>query len=410
MSGLAPKLRFPEFHDSEGWPIRRLDDFVQDFLVPMRDKPSDLSGEIPWCRIEDFDGMYLGGSKSGSGVSVATVKDMNLRIFPIGTLLVSCSADLGRCAIVQRPLVTNQTFIGLVPREEKSSSEFLYFLMSGLRSRLNVLSSGTTISYLSRQSFESLPVAVPPRHEQRKIAACLTSLDELIAAEGRKLEALRTYKKGLMQHLFPREGETTPRLRFPEFRDAGEWKVQPAATLFSNRIERGDARLPIYSVTMNDGLVRRSSLDRKVDDIASPKGNKKVLKGDIAYNMMRMWQGALGAASEDCMVSPAYIVLTPRPGVCSEFFASYFKLPQALHLLTSHSRGLTKDRLRLYYDDFARIPLPLANEDEQRRIASCLGSLDTLITEQAKKLDALETHKQGLMQGLFPSRGLSGAI
>src|SRR5579884_1367719 len=100
-------------------------------------------------------------------------------------------------------------------------------------------------------------VSIPPPAEQQKIADCLSSLDDLIAAEGQKLESLRAYKKGLMQRLFPRDGETTPRLRFPEFRGKGEWQEKKAGSLFANRIAKGEEGLPIYSVTMHDGMVRR---------------------------------------------------------------------------------------------------------------------------------------------------------
>ena len=153
---------------------------------------------------------------------------------------------------------------------------------------------------------------------------------------------------------------------------------------------------------MADGMVPRASFDRDFYDIKDPACNKKVCKGDIAYNMMRMWQGAQGVAVEDCMVSPAYVVLEPLRDVCSEFFAYFFKLPQSLDVLTSHSRGLTKDRLRLYFDDFRRMPLCVPKIGEQQRIAACLSSVDTLISAQSHKLDSLRTHKNGLIQQLFP--------
>jgi len=210
-------------------------------------------------------------------------------------------------------------------------------------------------------------------------------------------------KEGLVQQLFPRKGETQPRLRFPEFQNAGDWEIRKARSLFANRISKGESGLPIYSVTMHDGMIRRDSLDRNFYDIEDAAGNKKVCKNDIAYNMMRMWQGALGVAPEDCLVSPAYIVLAPAKGTVPNFFQYMFKLPAILLLLTSHSRGLTKDRLRLYYDDFAQIPLPCPSTEEQQRISDCLNGLAALIAWQTQKLDALKTHKQGLMQQLFPS-------
>jgi type I restriction enzyme S subunit len=206
-----------------------------------------------------------------------------------------------------------------------------------------------------------------------------------------------------MQQLFPREGETQPQLRFPEFQNAGDWEIRKAGTLFENRITKGEHGLPIYSVTMNDGMVRRDSIDRNFYDIEEASGNKKACANDIAYNMMRMWQGALGVAPQDCLVSPAYIVLAPRTDVVPAFFQYMLKLPATLLLLTSHSRGLTKDRLRLYYDDFARIPLKVPSFKEQQRICDMLNSLDDLITAETQKLEALMTHKRGLMQQMFPS-------
>ena len=178
-----------------------------------------------------------------------------------------------------------------------------------------------------------------------------------------------------------------------------------AGELFTNRIEHGEDGLPIYSVTMDDGMVKRSSLDRKFDDIAESGGNKKVHKNDIAYNMMRMWQGAFGVAVEDCMVSPAYVVLAPQEGVSSDFFGRLMKTPCLLRSLTSQSHGLTKDRLRLYYKDFAQIALPLPSPAEQQKIAECLSSVDELMAGQARKVDAIKTHKKGLMQQLFPREG-----
>jgi len=205
----VPKLRFKEFEKDGEWEEKLLDEIVNEFIVPMRNKPQKLDGEIPWCRIEDFNGIYLSESKSNQGVTLETVKDMNLKIYPINTLLVSCSADLGRCAITKQPLITNQTFIGLVPDFNKVDVLYLYYVMTNSSNELNAKSSGTTISYLSRQQFEKFKIFLPPKNknnnrEQQKIASCLSSLDELIVAQTEKIEQLKLHKKGLMQGLFPK--------------------------------------------------------------------------------------------------------------------------------------------------------------------------------------------------------------
>jgi len=202
----VPKLRFKEFKSNGEWEEKKLYQFIEDFIVPMRDKPKDLTGNIPWCRIEDFDGMYLSKSKTNQGVTKETIKKMNLKIYPKNTLLVSCSADLGRCAIVKKELVTNQTFIGLVPQNDYDV-RFLYYLMSNSKNKLNTLSTGTTISYLPRNEFENFEVKIPLLEEQQKIANTLSSFDNLIENQSKKIETLKEHKKGLMQKMFVSDEE-----------------------------------------------------------------------------------------------------------------------------------------------------------------------------------------------------------
>lgn len=200
----SQELRFKDENgkDYPKWEEKKLGEVIKNFIVPMRDKPKSLTGSIPWCRIEDFEGKYLYSSKSNQGVDLKTVKDMNLKIYPVDTLLVSCSANLGICAIVKKPLVTNQTFIGLVPDLDNVNVEFLYYEMGRNAYRLNKLSSGTTISYLSRQQFENFRINIPSLPEQTKIANFLTAIDEQIAGVEQQLEQSRVFKKGLLQGMF----------------------------------------------------------------------------------------------------------------------------------------------------------------------------------------------------------------
>jgi len=197
---LTGEKRLPGFGGE--WEVKELKTVVKDFIVPMRDKPKSFKGDIPWCRIEDFDGKYLMGTKSGQYVNDGIVKEMNLKIHPIGTLLVSCSANLGRCAIVKRPLITNQTFIGLVVNELKLSNEFIYYYMTFNAEELNNLSSGTTISYLSREQFEIFKIHIPPTEsEQQAIAQILSDMDAEIKSLEQKRNKYKSIKQGMMQEL-----------------------------------------------------------------------------------------------------------------------------------------------------------------------------------------------------------------
>lgn len=190
-----------------------------------------------------------------------------------------------------------------------------------------------------------------------------------------------------------------PRLRFPEFKDP--WKPGHAGDAFKNSRAKGAAGLPIYSVTMDRGLVRRDSMDRHMAADAADGQNLRAQRGDVVYNMMRMWQGAVGLAPEECMVSPAYVVLSPKKHTSPQFFDQWFKGKRMLYLLGAYSHGITSDRLRLYADDFARIPLHLPSLPEQQKIAVFLGAVDAKLAALATKQAALGRFKAGLMQKLF---------
>lgn len=185
----------------DGWERIKLKMMFSEFIVPMRDKPKNLTGNIPWCRIEDFDGKYLVKSKSGQGVNKVTIEEMNLKVFPVGTLLVSCSANLGRCAIVGNELITNQTFIGLVPNS-KADVEFFYYRMCFEEKVLNAMATGTTITYLSREQFEEYELLIPTnKKEQHAIAQLLSDFDGEIEKEKSKLQKHKLLKEGMMNDL-----------------------------------------------------------------------------------------------------------------------------------------------------------------------------------------------------------------
>lgn len=156
---------------------------------------------------------------------------------------------------------------------------------------------------------------------------------------------------------------------------------------FSNRQEPGRPGLPVMSVTMNDSLVLRDDLDRRTKSALRPDQHLLVRTGDIAYNMMRMWQGACGLATADGVVSPAYVVLAPKPGIDSHFAYHWFKSARMIHLFWAYSHGLTEDRLRLYFDEFAEIPIAPPPLEQQRRVAAVLNEWDHAI-DRAERLVA----------------------
>ena len=170
-------------------------------LTPMRDRPENLDGPIPWIRIEDFDGKYISSSKASLGVSKETVRSMNLKIYPVGTILCTSSCIMGKCAIVSRELVSNQRFIGIIP-DQNTCENFLYYLMLSNSERMNYLATGALQANLSRSSFEHLKVQFPSYQEQKEISDYLDTkcaeIDKLIAKKEQLVKELESYKKSLI--------------------------------------------------------------------------------------------------------------------------------------------------------------------------------------------------------------------
>jgi type I restriction enzyme S subunit len=148
---------------------------------------------------------------------------------------------------------------------------------------------------------------------------------------------------------------------------------------------------------MNDSLVLRDDLDRRTESALRPDQHLLVRKGDIAYNMMRMWQGACGLATADGVVSPAYVVLAPKPGIDSRFAYHWFKSARMIYLFWAYSHGLTDDRLRLYFDEFAEIPIAPPPLTQQRRIATALDIFDQAIDQTANLISARRCRFRSLL-------------
>ena len=197
----VPKVRFTDFHDD--WEQHSLKEVMKNFIVPMRDKPKKFDGNIPWTRIEDIDGKYLNGSKSGRYVSNNTIKEMHLKIIPSNSIIVSASATFGVVAIVTQDLVTNQTFIGMVPNSNYTI-DFLYSLFQSpvAQKKMKKESAGSTIFYIPRESFEKMKFNLPIISEQNKVGTILKKIDSLISKYEYQLILYKDIKKFNLQKLY----------------------------------------------------------------------------------------------------------------------------------------------------------------------------------------------------------------
>ena len=196
---------------------------------------------------------------------------------------------------------------------------------------------------------------------------------------------------------------STPAIRFKGFTDT--WEQRKLGECFSERVESmPDGEL--ISVTISDGIKKFSELGRHDNSNDNKSKYKKVCVGDIAYNSMRMWQGASGYSPYEGIVSPAYTVLSPNAGVFSRCIAYQFKLPQMIHTFQINSQGITSDNWNLKYPTLSEIEIYISkNVAEQKQIAEFFTSLDNLITLHQRKYDKLTNVKKSMLEKMFPKNG-----
>ena len=295
-----------------------------------------------------------------------------------------------------------------------------YFRSAGWHSYLrSAASTGARHDRMSitTEAFMRMPLPVPTPAEQQRIADCLTSLDEVIAAQGRKVEALKAHKRGLMQQLFPREGETRPRLRFPEFRDAPDWGRKKLGEL----ARRGSGHTPNKSQAeyYNGGINWVSLADSKrLDNGFISETLIKISEQGIANSsavlhpagsVILCRDAAIGKTAvmrEARAVSQHFMVWTCNSKLISNWYLYHlFQLMKPL--FEDVASGSTIKTIGLPF--FTNLTVVVPSVAEQKHVAGCLSSLDTQITAESNRLAALKTHKQGLMQQLFPAPEAAGA-
>jgi type I restriction enzyme S subunit len=414
---LTPKLRFPEFRDAKGWETTSLVDVLSPVLREMK-KPS-----------EAYTGLGLRSHGKGTFLKRLADPDKNsmeyLYEVKCNDLIVNITfAWEGAVAIAQSSdegALVSHRFPTYTFEKGRTTPKFFKFIILDklFVYKLGVISPGGAgrNRVLSKSDFLKLSVLLPSPAEQQKIAECLTTLDEVIAAQSQKLDALKTHKKGLMQQLFPREGETLPRLRFPEFQDAPEWVPANLSALSSvglsngvfndpKKVGSGYKLINVSDMYIDTTIIddRLSLLELSVSDFES----NQVEQGDIFFTRSSLVKTGiavsniyLGDASDVTFDGHLIRFRANRSKVIPLFAHYLFKSTPIRNQLIA--RGKTATMTTIGQADVAGVGLHYPNKEEQQRIATCLTNLDDLITAQSARLDALKTHKTGLMQQLFPS-------
>lgn len=388
---IVPKLRFPEFQGNDI-------DFVHGNRLFESITNKNHNSDLPILAITQDQGA-VPRDQIEYNVTVTDKSLSNYKVVGVGDFIISLRSFQGGIEYSRFKGICSPAYIILRKREESISELYYkyYFktwkYIQRLNRNLEGIRDGKMISY---SQFSSVKVPYPCLfEEQQKIANCLSSIDELIDAESRKLKVLEKYKKGLMQKLFPAEGKTLPEWRFPEFRGKREWRIKPLGKICTNYDSR---RIPITEKDRVRGKIPYIGASGVIDYINDFIFDEDLLcvSEDGANLVARTYPIAFSISGKTWVNNHAHVLKFSHKHT-QNIVESYLNMMNLQDFLT----GTAQPKLNRTKLDI--IPIPLPEEEEQKKIADCLSEMDTMITEQFKKIEKLKTHKKGLMQGLFPS-------
>ena len=398
---LVPKLRFPEFQgDWERTPIGEKVDVLSGYPFDGSDISEDRNGirllrgiNITEGRIRhnlEIDRYFTGDTDALEKYRLS-VNDLVIGMdgSKVGKNSALISDDDKDALLIQRVArlrTSNPTLIQFIFQQINSTTFHSY---------VDKINTSSGIPHISAKQIKEFTIGFPSLAEQQKIAECLSTLDKVIAAQARKVDALKTHKKGLMQQLFPREGETQPRLRFPEFQNAGAWEETPLGKVAENLNNR---RVPITSSFRKAGEIPYYGASGIVDYVEGFIFDEDLLcvSEDGANLIARTYPIAFSISGKTWVNNHAH-VLRFKHACTQKFVEAYLNSIKLDDYLT----GMAQPKLNKAMLD--RIPILHPRVPEQHRIASCHSSLDALIAAEMQKHAALQRHKRGLMQQLFPS-------
>jgi type I restriction enzyme, S subunit len=408
---LTPKLRFPEFRNRPGWdnePLRSQAEFYKGRGVSKAE--IDPNGNRPCIR---YGELYTRYSEVIKEVYARTnAPDDSLFLSRKNDVIIPASGETKEDIATASCVMLDDVALGSdlnVIRTGHDGIFLSYFLNAVKRREIAKLAQGDTVVHLYPRQLEQISIAFPEPAEQRKVSAFLMSLDEWIAAEGRKLEALRVHKKGLMQQLFPRVGETRPQLRFPEFCNGREWEGRKIGDL----LEKVSLPIEVQADKTYREIGVRShgkGIFHKDEVKGSAIGAKRVfqvIEGALVLNIVFAWEQAVAYTTKTeagMIASHRFPMFSPRSNACDvRFLKLAFLTPTGKDLLHLASPGGAGRNRTLGQDEFDKLEIVVPDKDEQTKVADVILAADALIAAQSRKLDRLRAHKTGLMQQVFPA-------
>ncbi len=331
-----------------------------------------------------------------------------------GDLLVCEGGEGGRCGLIKdvEPGYIIQNALHRVRPTDNCRNDYLQYVMSSIAATgwFDAINSKATIAHFTREKFGSLGIPLPPFTEQAAIVRFLDHVDRrirrYIRAKQKLIGLLEEQKQAIIHRAVTRGLDPDVPLKSSGVEWLGDvpehWEVQRNGRLFAQRNETGFADLPILEVSLRTGVRVRDFKNSDRKQVMSDRDKyKRAVSGDIAYNMMRMWQGAVGIAPTDGLISPAYVVAKPLPGTESRYFIRLFRTAAYMAEVDKYSRGIVKDRNRLYWEDFKRMPSCYPPPHEQVMIADAIDhvcdDIDATVESIRREIELLREYRTRLI-------------
>ena len=336
-----------------------------------------------------------------------------------GDLLVCEGGEGGRCGILKQKVngYIIQNALHRVRPRENNRNDYLQYVMRTVAETgwFDVLNNKATIAHFTKEKFGALRAPLPPHNDQIAIVRFLDHADRrirrYIRAKQKLIALLEEQKQTTIHQAVTGQIDVRTGQPYSAYKPSGvewlgevpeHWEVVRNGQLFVQRNETDFPELPILEVSLKTGVRIRDLENSDRKQIMTVRGEyKRAVNGDIAYNMMRMWQGAVGVAPVDGLVSPAYVVAKPLRGNAPRYFSALFRTSAYMAEVDKYSRGIVKDRNRLYWDDFKQMPALRPPPYEQTAIVCYLdkatADIDTAIDRARRQIDLLREYRTRLI-------------
>ncbi len=419
---LIPELRFPEFENDGEWSKTTVEKLIQkNILFPPKDgnhgnihpKSADyVKSGIPFIMASDLKNGKVDFSKCAY-LRKEQADSLQKGFAKSGDVLLTHKGTVGEVAMLAELefpyiMLTPQVTYYRIKDKSKLLNEFLAVFFNSYFFQRNLLdvSGGGTRAYVGITKQQLFEVHHPKKvEEQKKIASCLSTLEELIAAHIDKQETLKDHKKGLMQNLFPQKGQEVPNYRFSEFEDDDEWVGKKlgdkeVSGFVNDKID--SKKLTLNNYISTDNMLPDYSGITDASKLPTTSRVTEFIEGDILISNIRPYLKKVWKSDRQGGASNDVLVFRSGSKVKSEFLEFILKNDAFINYVMLSAKGVKMPRGDK--GSMLEYPIRIPSKDEQQKVASCLSVLDMLITAQSEKIEQLQHHKKGLMQGLFPKK------